>query len=372
MSPIFLFMPRFRNDAWLLHPQRLGVLVKYGEGPHMSALALIPIALGFTWLALEKPRPLGHRARRLFSPPAWSPTISTARPRWRSSTRSWSGAFWITRQDKRILLPACAIPVLAYGLTAFWLVPSYFKVTAENMKYVSEHGTTWSIWVARRRWRSSFAVTTDKLARGKPERTWEVFLAGCGGVLLAERAGQFLLQFPRHRRALRLVPELDMIYIMLIVYVPALDVDASASGVARRRGRRSWRPRSRPRTATVCTPGTSFPSWPDYTNRVEYRVTEWLCEEHARRRAHYPSGSVRFWFDTWHDLAQVGGGSEQGLLNGRWSRRSGRSTSAPKPEPTIAVDAGHGRGHRSTSPTSSRRRSSRISCTPTSSTACCR
>ena len=57
MSPIFLFMPRFRGDAWKLHPQRLGVLVKYGEGPHMSALALIPIALAFTWLALEKRRP---------------------------------------------------------------------------------------------------------------------------------------------------------------------------------------------------------------------------------------------------------------------------------------------------------------------------
>ena len=37
---------------------------------------------------------------------------------------------------------------LTYGLTAFWLVPSYFKVTAENLKYVSEHGTTWSIWIA--------------------------------------------------------------------------------------------------------------------------------------------------------------------------------------------------------------------------------
>ena len=35
-----------------------------------------------------------------------------------------------------------------YGLCAFWLVPSYFKVTAANMKFVSEHGTTWSIWLA--------------------------------------------------------------------------------------------------------------------------------------------------------------------------------------------------------------------------------
>ena len=50
-------------------------------------------------------------------------------------------AFWITRQDKSIFVPAAVIPVVAYGLTAFWLVPSYFKVTAENMKYVAEHGT---------------------------------------------------------------------------------------------------------------------------------------------------------------------------------------------------------------------------------------
>ena len=28
-----------------------------------------------------------------------------------------------------------------------------------------------------------------------------------------------------------------------------------------------------------------------------------------------PSGTVRFWFDAWHDLADLGGGSEQGLLN---------------------------------------------------------
>jgi hypothetical protein len=27
------------------------------------------------------------------------------------------------------------------------------------------------------------------------------------------------------------------------------------------------------------------------------------------------TGSVRFWYDAWHDLAQLGGGSEQGLIN---------------------------------------------------------
>jgi len=27
------------------------------------------------------------------------------------------------------------------------------------------------------------------------------------------------------------------------------------------------------------------------------------------------TGSLRFWFDAWHDLAQLGGGSDQGLRN---------------------------------------------------------
>ena len=79
----------------------------------------------------------------------------------------WS--FWITRQDKRIFVTAAVIPVLAYGLTAFWLVPSYFKVTTENMKYVSEHGTTWSIWIAVIV-AVAYAIATDKLARGNPQR----------------------------------------------------------------------------------------------------------------------------------------------------------------------------------------------------------
>jgi hypothetical protein len=57
-----------------------------------------------------------------------------------------------------------------------------------------------------------------------------------------------------------------------------------------------------------------LPLWPNYTTRVEYRVTDWLWRNMPDARV-FPSGSVRFWFDAWHDLAQLGGGSEQGLLN---------------------------------------------------------
>src|SRR5262249_50971026 len=129
MSPVFLFLPRYRGDAWMWQPQRFGVLVKYGEGPHMTALALIPIALAFAWLARERRRPWAVAAAAVFAAGVVSNNFygATALAVF-YPLLVW--AFWITRQDRRILVPAIAIPALTYGLTAFWLVPSYFKVTA--------------------------------------------------------------------------------------------------------------------------------------------------------------------------------------------------------------------------------------------------
>jgi hypothetical protein len=331
MSPIFLFMSRYRGDAWKLQPQRLGVLVKYGEGPHMTALALIPIALGFTWLAFDKRRPWAVALAGVFAAAVVSNNFygATALAVF-YPLLVW--AFWITRQDKRILLPAVAIPVIAYGLTAFWLVPSYFKVTAENMKYVSEHGTTWSIWVAVAV-AVAFAITTDRLARAKAGRTWGVFVSGCVVFFSVNVLGNQYFNFRVAGEPGRLLPELDMIYIMGIVLVLrwmwnrpgiALRIVAAVIVLAS-----FWTARGYIRHAWDV-----FPLWPDYTTRVEYRVTDWLWRNMPDARA-FPTGSVRFWFNTWHDLAQLGGGSEQGLLNGQVEPAQWETNLGPKPEPTI-------------------------------------
>jgi hypothetical protein len=331
MSPIFLFMPRFRGDAWKLQPQRLGVLVKYGEGPHMSALALIPIALAFTWLALEKKRPWAVALAGVFAAGVASNNFygATALAVF-YPILVWS--FWITRQDRRILIPAVTIPILAYGLTAFWLVPSYFQVTAENMKYVSEHGTTWSIWVALVV-AVAFAVISDKLARNKEGSTWEVFVAGCVVFFSLNVLGNFYFNFRVSGEPTRLLPELDMIYIMAIVVLlrwmwnrpgivlrgVAMVLVLAAFYTTKGYIRHAWH---------------MFPLWPDYQSRVEYRVTDWLWKNMPDARA-YPTGSVRFWYDTWHDLAQLGGGSEQGLLNGQVEPAQWETNLGQDPKPTI-------------------------------------
>jgi hypothetical protein len=312
MSPCLLFLRNFRADAWKRLPVRLGVLAKYGEGPHMTALALIPFALAFTWRALDRKKPLDIALAAIFSAAVVSnnfygaTALATFYP-----ILLWS--FWITRQDRAILYPALAIPSLAYGLTAFWLVPSYFRITSENMKYVSEHGTTWSIWVAVGV-AIVFALATDRFAKGRPGRTWAVFVTGCVIFFALNTLGNAWFNFRISGEPSRLVPELDYVFIMGAVtllgwiwtrrgltlkavsaVVVALAFFSTAGYI-----RNAW---------------NMFPLAADYQGRPEYRIPDWIAKNMPDARA-FVNGSVRFWFNAWHDIPQLGGGSEQGLLNG--------------------------------------------------------
>ena len=277
MSPSFLILKQYRMDAWKLLPLRLGVLVKYGEGPHMTALAFVPIALAFTWLALEKRRLWAIGAAALACAAVVSNNFygATALAVF-YPLMLWS--FWITRQQegvKRIFIAAAVIPVLAYGLTAFWLVTSYFKITVDNMKYVSEHGTVGSIWIALAV-AVAYAAASDKLARGKPERTWAVFAAGCVVFFSLNVLGNNFFNFRISGEPLRLVPELDLVFI--------LGMATFLSWLWDRPGRAA---RIAAGVIVVAAFATTngylrhawhmFPLWPDYQSRVEYRVSDWLA-----------------------------------------------------------------------------------------------
>jgi hypothetical protein len=311
-------------------PQRLGVLVKYGEGPHMSALALIPIALAFTWIALDARKLWAVGAAALVTAGVVSNNFYGA-VALASFYPVLVWAFWITRQDKRIVMPAIAIPLLGYGLTAFWLVPSYFKVTAENMKYVSEHGTTWSIWVAVAV-AVAFAVATDKLARGKAERTWEVFVAGSVVFYTLNVLGNHYFNFRISGEPMRLLPELDMIYIIAAVLLLRL--------MWQRPGR-PWRIAAAAIVvlAFATTAGYIRHAWhmfplSEYQDRVEYKLTEWIGQNLPDQRM-LASGSVRFWYDAWRDLPQLGGGSDQGVLNGKVEQAQWEINLGEKGAPSI-------------------------------------
>jgi hypothetical protein len=352
MSPSFLFLKDMRLDSGPLVPERLGVLIRYGEGPHMTALALIPIALAFTWLALENRRPAWVALAAIFSAAVVSNNFygATSLAMFYAIVL-WS--FWVTRRSFRMALPAIAIPALAYGLTAFWLVPSYFRITVRNMKYVSEPPNAWSFGVAAVV-AAAFAFASFRLARNRPERTWAVFVAGCVVFFSLDVLGHYYFNFRVAGEPGRLVPELDMVLILGVLAVVEwlwrrpVGAERVVAVIVEVRGRpyRIASVGQAPQVVAAIVVLAAFatttgyiriarnmlPLWPNYTARVEYRITDWLWKNMPDARV-FPSGSVRFWFDAWHDLAQLGGGSEQGLLNtatqeAQWEIMAGHNSQA--------------------------------------------
>jgi hypothetical protein len=312
LSPSFLLLKNMRDDSGPWHvPVRFGVLIRYGEGPHITAFCLLPIALAFAWWAMEAKRPRYLALSAIFCAAVVSNNFygATALAIF-FPVLVWS--FFVTRGSRSVLFPTLAIPLLAYGLTAFWLSPSYLRVTLHNMQYVSEKGSLWSEVLAAAT-AAIFGFLTYKLAKGRPDRTWAVFVIGSLAFFGLNVVGNHYLNFRVIGEPGRLVPELDLV----MIFGAALLLE----WLWRRRG--PW-----PKVAVAVVVILAFaPSrhfikharhvvepWPNYQSRVEYRVTDWLWKNMPDARV-LTSGTVRFWFDAWHDLDEMGGGSEQGLLN---------------------------------------------------------
>jgi hypothetical protein len=321
-------------------PQRLSVLVRYGEGPHMTAFAVLGLALAAAWFGLRKGRPgalaltavlcalvvsnnfYGATALAMFFP-----------------ILAW--ALWITEWDHRVWLRAAAIAALAYGLTAFWLTPSYLQVTIENLKLVSQPGNNWSR-AAALALAVVFAAASWRWARNRPERAWAVFVWGSCAFFALNVIGQHHLGFRVVGEPLRLVPELDLVLILASVEIVRWLWSQPGSTAGAPSGP-LW-----PRALAVVLVVAALSQSRDYLQhawtpfvrdiyfdrRVEYRVTDWMARNMPGSRA-LATGSVRFWYNAWHDLPQVGGGSEQGVLNNIVIPAQWQIALGDDPEPSI-------------------------------------
>ena len=212
MSPSLLFMKNMRIDSGPFVPVRLGALIRYGEGPHITALSLIPFALAFAWRAMETRRPHWIALAAIFCAAVVSNNFygATALAMF-YAILLWS--FWITHRDSRMAVPAVAIPALAYGLTAFWLVPSYLEITTRNMRYVSQPGNMFSVWLTIVLG-TSFVVLTNRWARGRKEWTWQVFVIGSAAFFSLDVLGNYWFDFRVIGEPSRLIPEFDMVFIL--------------------------------------------------------------------------------------------------------------------------------------------------------------
>jgi hypothetical protein len=175
LSPSLLVLDHIRNDINPYMPQRFNVLIRYGEGPHMSALAILPFVFAAAWWGLRR----GHPTQLALSALAAALVVSN---NFYGATAlgiffpllTW--AIFVTTRDWYVWMRAGAIALLAYGLTAFWLTPSYLAITSRNLAIVSQPGNLWSAGVA-------------VLQAGAPDPCLLDLRLGRGGRDRPERAG---------------------------------------------------------------------------------------------------------------------------------------------------------------------------------------
>jgi uncharacterized protein (TIGR03437 family) len=309
LSPTLLLMRDFRVDSPFWVPQRLHVLAHYGEGPHISALSILGFALAASYLALREWRPgvlvaagalcaavvannfYGATALAMFFP-----------------LLIW--AVWLEVRRPAVWLRAIGIGMLAYGLCAFWLTPSFMRITAMNLHWVAEPSKPSSRAIGLCS-AVLFCVATFLAARRKTISAWPVFVIGVAAFTSIYVLGRYYFGLAIVGGATRLNPELDLALILL----------AAWSLVT------AWkRPLLRPFVAIVlcaaCYPAGMYLAHRrvpyrrahDVQQRPEYRLAQWMNENLPDARA-MPCGSIRYWYNAWYDDAQSDGGSNQGMLN---------------------------------------------------------
>jgi hypothetical protein len=332
VSPAFLVTTSTWRSANLA-PWRLWVMVRFGEGPHIASLALLPFALAFAWLACERRRPAALAAAAICS-------ALVALTNFYGATALaifypivvWS--LWVTQRDNRIWLRALSFPVLAYGLSSFWLTPSYLRLTSQNLHYVAPGGNGLSVALLAAV-AAGFAWLSLRAASRKPDRAYAVFLAGGLLFMGLNVLGSLYFKFRIIGEPHRLISELDL----------ALTL----AGVELLRRLWNWPARARLAralavTLVLCSAWQArhyvrhawelYPRELDYRQRIEYRMSGWIATHFPQSRTFAP-GSVRFWWDTWRDLAQVGGGSEQGLANPQVWHAGWEIILGPNPETSV-------------------------------------
>ena len=320
VSPSYLFLDAVRIDAATryLTPWRLHVLVLWGEGPHVSALSMVGWALAACYRAMTHKSRLGMAAASVLCALVVSNNfygavaLSVFFP-----MLVWS--LWVTHRDSEVWLWAAGVVGLGYALTAFWLVPSYFRITLANLSVVGADSEPGHLVLAVAVTFVFFAVTYW-LVRGRRQQCYLLFITGSTLAFALVVFGEEWFGIHVVGSPGRVIPELDLVLTLLLIELIRRLWKYSEAW--------SWKPALAVRVALVALTLAPFylsrqylthawsiyPTDPDHEQRVEYRISRWMAQNLPHSRS-FVDGSVRYWYNAWHDLPQLAGGSHQGLLN---------------------------------------------------------
>ncbi len=308
LSPAYGLFDRIDTDRGLYYlPWRLLVLMKYGEGPHIVGLSLLPLILAaVVW---------GARRKDFASLFLMAVALAVA------PLVNWLCAFALTvsllvlwLSDVGLVRRSVIAGVLGYGLSCFWLTPEYVFTTLFNWPkdsygYQVEQ-SHWPLYAGL-----LVLLAIAKLGMKRLEVAWNLqaltlltiaFFWIVGGFYLAGRD-----TIPESRRyslelemflmatltawmlaALRSKEGVDRFCVALCLFA------FTAAGAAQigQSAKRRW----------------SDWGLQDSEQLLEFKLAKWLEAQKPQGRV-FVTGALRFRLNAWTRLHQVGGTFESGL-----------------------------------------------------------
>lgn len=313
-SPAYGLFPAVEKDRGIVQlPWRIQLLAKYGEGPHNTGLALLPLALLSIWSVAKRKGFAGMLPAALLL--AVIPLIN------------WVAAFSLAIACLLVMLAAWGEPyfaywrvvaaaALAYLLACFWLTPTFIKTILFN----------WPV--------DSFGY------RFEDKQAW--LLAGLvGGAVLIRLLFRFLrgsfyfclvtlgafvfgwISTVYYLHGIDTIPESRRYAIEFELFLILALVEAIRLGL-----------RNSNSTVRLCAMGVggmlllagtpqlwayATQGWEHWRpvqreSTVEFQIARWVAQQSPQGRV-FASGGLRFRLGSWFDLPQVGGTFETGLQN---------------------------------------------------------
>lgn len=324
-----------------LAPWRLVVLLLYGEGPHISALAILPLVLlVFLW-ALRRPSfksfLLASLMTAIIPLTNWPSSISLS-----VMLFSLLVAEMFLGQAFFKLKRSLLILITAYGFSAFWLTISYIYTTFAIAGPRGGGGflqtyinlLPWLVVAAPLLVGLLLAIFHKKQKR----YTWSFIIIYTILFSIIIFSGYFS-QFKIVPESNRFTPEWNIgLIILLALLLGAIYQKINFS-------KRILTAAVRIIFIIIVMAAIVYAGWPffkgsgeiikenrDITKSVEYEIAQWLAKNTNGERV-YATGSIAFWLNAWTDVPQVRGGSDQGATNPWFSHATyqiNTSTNAPR------------------------------------------
>ena len=303
----FLF-PEIATDLGShLHPRRLQAYLEYGETPHIASLTLLPLALLFWDLAIERRR-------------AWLVALAAISAASVVLT-SWLGGLSLALMiaslaiarvpSRRDLLTMSSVAIAAYCLAMPWTAPSVIAATQFNSKTLG--GDFRLTYLTLPKWLLAATAVLFLLKFAARKLTRELQFAIFFVFLIAS------IVFPFAWRGISAVPQPTRYHLELEMAISLL-IPIAAAGFLKSR------PAIAGITIALLCLALVFPLRAsrryardvlirpiDITTTTEWKLAQWLNHEWTGGRV-MMTGSVAYWLTAFSDVPQKNGGTEQGVV----------------------------------------------------------